>query len=639
MNRLYLKIILFFFIVSKLYSNNIQKIIVIGKKDTYINKYNNNSTYVITEDEIKKSGAKSITEILKNVPGIYIKRYGVISSPGVISIRGSSNEEILVLIDGNRINTSTAGGIDFSTININSIKKIEIIKNGNTAIYGEGAFGGIINIITKDNIEDIKYLKLKYTYGSFNTHIINLALSHYYKRFGYYLNISPLISDGGYLFNDQKRGDIKKRINTGINSLNIEYKLKYIINKYSYIQQGIKSYISERGVPGSIEFPTYSATMYDRNILTTFLYTYYKKSKINISLSYLNRYRHFINEDFFLGKIDEKNEVNSSEADIYLKRKNKMILNNIFKSGVDFQYQKLFSTDFEKSGILKYKGTISKSIYSLYIIEKIFLIKDKLIFNNAIRYTKSSLYPYRINYSSGIIFIFDKSEKNILKFSFENSYKEPSFEDLFLPDTGFAAGNPDLKPEEAINYEVSLSFSLYKWLKNSIIFYQKNINNLIQWQPGAGGKWRPQNIQKVKNTGIEFEQNMLFPINFYNSFLTITYNYSLMFATDKSDNPATYNKQLPYRPFETANLIINLSNNKLFSLQFESNFVGFRYLTAHNSKYLDSYLIHNLNFIIYLTSKLNFSFLVKNFTNNKYIDIRGYPVPGIEIYTSFRIKI
>ena len=152
MNRLYLKIILFFFIVSKLYSNNIQKIIVIGKKDTYINKYNNNSTYVITEDEIKKSGAKSITEILKNVPGIYIKRYGVISSPGVISIRGSSNEEILVLIDGNRINTSTAGGIDFSTININSIKKIEIIKNGNTAIYGEGAFGGIINIITKDNV-------------------------------------------------------------------------------------------------------------------------------------------------------------------------------------------------------------------------------------------------------------------------------------------------------------------------------------------------------------------------------------------------------------------------------------------------------------------------------------------------------
>ena len=60
-----------------------------------------------------------------------------------VSIRGSSAEQVLVLLDGVRLNTGGGGSVDFSTIPLDSIERIEVIRGGGTTLYGSDAIGGV----------------------------------------------------------------------------------------------------------------------------------------------------------------------------------------------------------------------------------------------------------------------------------------------------------------------------------------------------------------------------------------------------------------------------------------------------------------------------------------------------------------
>lgn len=109
---------------------------------------------VITSEDIEKSGAKEIEEVLRSVPGVYITgTNGQDFSNEVIlrgQIPGKSGQNILVLVDGSSINSTTdTGAFDLTLIPIETVERIEVVPNGGNVLYGEGAVGGVINIITK----------------------------------------------------------------------------------------------------------------------------------------------------------------------------------------------------------------------------------------------------------------------------------------------------------------------------------------------------------------------------------------------------------------------------------------------------------------------------------------------------------
>ncbi len=635
----FLIIIFFYLTVSQAVSKDIQKIVVIGRKEPFNAENTPYALTTITADDIKKSGARNITDVLNKITGINFYKYGSSSALSKISIRGSSNEQILVLINGERINTSTGGGIDFSTINVNSIKRIEVIRDGVSAIYGEGAFAGIINIVTKNNEAEKNKVNIYYSYGSFKTHSIGFTAGTVYKKFlNYFVSGDLLISDGGYLFENQKHGTMEKRINTGITSGEIDSRLLFK-KKNNKLILGFRYYRDIKGIPGSIEFPSYSATMYDKFLSLNILYQkIYENLTGSIGISFQNMYRRFTDDKFFLGKIDDTNDSYIYSGILKINYKFKTLFSQNIGTEYNYRNENLESTALEKQNAEVFNGKIEKTAHSFRFSDDMLLIKKILILKTAIRYDIFKRYKNKPSYYIGSNIKFDKKKRFILKLSVGSAYRTPSFQDLFLPDTGFAVGNPDLQPEESVNYNIGTIFKLYDWLSTEINFFKKYTSNLIQWNPGPGGKWRPKNISKVNTAGIEYENKALFFINFIVSYLELTYNYTLLFVTDKSGQPATDGKQLPLKPFETANFIFTLTKSKKFSIQFESHFVGFRYLTSHNTKYLDAYLIHNINTIIYYKNT-EFSFLMKNITQEKYIDIRGFPIPGMELYFKIGIKL
>jgi hemoglobin/transferrin/lactoferrin receptor protein len=113
-------------------------------------KYLRNSPYSelsLGKSEIENKPFQSLPDILKEEPGIALLRDGVWGTE--ISIRGLNRENVVTLIDGNRIATSTDVAARLSMVNMNDVQKIEVIKGASSAIYGSGATGGIVNIITK----------------------------------------------------------------------------------------------------------------------------------------------------------------------------------------------------------------------------------------------------------------------------------------------------------------------------------------------------------------------------------------------------------------------------------------------------------------------------------------------------------
>ncbi len=104
---------------------------------------------VISAEQIQNSGATGIVDLLQQQRGIEISRNGGVGTTASVFIRGASNPQSLVYIDGVRIGSSTTGGATWSTIPLSQIDHIEIVYGPVSSVYGADAMGGIVQIFTK----------------------------------------------------------------------------------------------------------------------------------------------------------------------------------------------------------------------------------------------------------------------------------------------------------------------------------------------------------------------------------------------------------------------------------------------------------------------------------------------------------
>ena len=109
------------------------------------------SIAVITKEEIQNSPDRSVGELIQRTPGTLVTKYGPMGSLSLPQIRGSSAGQVLILVDGRRVNDAQNGLFDLSALPVarEEIERIEILRGGASALYGADAVGGVINIITK----------------------------------------------------------------------------------------------------------------------------------------------------------------------------------------------------------------------------------------------------------------------------------------------------------------------------------------------------------------------------------------------------------------------------------------------------------------------------------------------------------
>jgi len=108
---------------------------------------------VIDRQQIQESGATSVPALLSSVPGVVVTDLngnGVNQTVDIGGFGETATQHVAVLIDGRRINPIDLAGIQWSTIPVNNIERIEILRGGGSVLYGDNAMGGVINIITRE---------------------------------------------------------------------------------------------------------------------------------------------------------------------------------------------------------------------------------------------------------------------------------------------------------------------------------------------------------------------------------------------------------------------------------------------------------------------------------------------------------
>ena len=158
------------------------------------------NTTVITAADIEQSTARTLPELLGQEAGILTRSlYGNHGTGATVDIRGfgaASTQNTLILLDGRRLNDVDLSSVDFSIIPLQSIERIEITRNSGAVLYGDGAVGGAINIITRQPEKTGTSTFVKAGAGNLDTQKLDAHVSHNTGPLAVFIGAHGVSSDG-----------------------------------------------------------------------------------------------------------------------------------------------------------------------------------------------------------------------------------------------------------------------------------------------------------------------------------------------------------------------------------------------------------------------------------------------------------
>jgi vitamin B12 transporter len=162
------------------------------------------SVTVVTGAQLRDRQVRTAAEALQSLPGVHVNRNSTPASVTEVRIRGAENNHTLVLIDGVPANDPTSGAYDFSDLSTADIERIEVIRGAQSVIYGSGAVGGVINIVTRSGRGPAR-VTIATEVGSFGTRDLAIGASggservwgalSYNARYANGFNVAPFGSE------------------------------------------------------------------------------------------------------------------------------------------------------------------------------------------------------------------------------------------------------------------------------------------------------------------------------------------------------------------------------------------------------------------------------------------------------------
>jgi outer membrane cobalamin receptor len=601
------------------------------------------STDVISTKMIEESNAKNIGEALKTIGSSLVKSYGALGSLESVSLRGSTGAQVLVLIDGQKLNNAQDGSVDLSTIPFDAVERVEVVKGGNSAMYGSDAVGGVINIITKSMA---RQNKLTYSasgmYGSYNTQDYQASIGQDINNFDYLVSYSRTQTDGDFEYTNLE-GIKKDLVNGDTRADNVFVKGGYLLPDQSHISAFYKFRNSENGSPGSIDYPNSTARSKVDNNHVSLSYEGLSAGPFafNFNTYFIkNKYTYYNPEDYS-GISESKYDTRELGASLQVFTDLESL--GLLSYGYEFRQDKLESSQLVNGAPVPFIGDHTRNVNSVYFQDDWKYDFDhtwKLSVVPAVRFDN---YPEegvgsQFSPKIGVAFSHDEGWRGAVRGNVGRVFRAPTYNDLYWPADSWTEGNPDLKPEKGITYDFGfiVQFAGPGSWNIEMTYFASRLEDLILWASGADYIWRPENVSKANTNG--FESKIAW--RGLNDIVGLQATYTRMDAKDDGDDPLTTGKYLIYRPKDKFDLALNL-NYGIASMNVYYNYTGKRFHDEENKTELDSYGLVNAN--IGISPKISgteclLKLAVNNIGDKEYQAVKGSPLPGREIRITLGIK-
>ena len=573
-------------------------------------------TQVITAETLAKSQGRTLAEVLNNVAGLTIGGNG--NNPGDIKsvyLRGASAANTLILINGIPVNDASgiSGEYNIAAIAIDQVERVEILKGGNSTLYGSDAVAGVINIITKKGAGKLM-ANLLATGGSYDTYKQMLGLNGMIGTTSISLNASNLDSKsfstaapGKGETNFDKDDFHQKSV-----SLNIGQQLtsRFLLNgnfQANNNQAGLdngaftdaKDYTSSKsaflaGLGGKLSM---------------------NKGSLNFNISQNNVRNHF----------DNKGSITNNGGNITHAESNlNYAFNNIIDiaSGVSYRFSQT-----------EQRNRFSPPLFADNNLKSLFtsiFIRSNTGFQAEVggRVNDHSQYGSNFTYTLNPSYLIADRYKIFVNVS--SAYRVPSLYQLFSQ-----FGNLNLQPETSVTYEAGFDLNFTAKLNLSLAYFKRDIDNVIDFGQVRTGVFGYINQNNQKDNGFEIELG-------FKPSSSINLNAFYAYVDGEVTTPASTTFNLFRRPKNSVGVNAGYDINEQFSFNLIYKFTDMRedrYFDNSTFKsitaVMDSYNMVDLYAQYKPAGRLTLFTDVKNILDEQYVDFSGYTTKGLNFNAGF----
>ena len=432
------------------------------------------SVITITAKEIAESGANTLIDVLSDVAGIELRSRGAQDVQSDIYIRGGGFDQVLLLIDGIKVDNPQTGHHTLNAIlPIEMIERVEVLKGAAGRVYGQNAFSGAINIVTKTpSTED---LKVTLSGGSFDYQKAALFATDQRESSSHTLYAETISSDG-------------YRYNTDYYNQNYLWKSSWKTDQEPI--ELLASFNNRRfGANGFYASPTFTdqfeATQSSLLGLTTSINgNWHIKPKL-----YWKRGQ----DEFILFKNDPSiyrnmHITNKLGAEVNATKKHAL-----GTTGIGFE---LAHVSIRSNNLGEHARTLAHGYLEHRFVSNRWDVTPGFSVSH---YTDQDTFFY-----PGIDIGFQINGDSRLFFNSGYTYRIPTYTDLYYNDPT-TLGNESLLPEKALSTELGFRHRQYNW-KLSISLFQRDAKNYIDYVVLAGEeRWQATNIDQILSQGGELD--------------------------------------------------------------------------------------------------------------------------------------
>ena len=573
---------------------------------------------IITAKEIQQSGAQSISDVLRLVSGITTRQMGQMGAAATAIVRGSKSNQVLVLIDGDRVsNPAFIGGVDLSKFPLSEVSRIEVIHGPVSSLYGSDAIGGVINIITKQPAKTATNAVLGFGGNGRTTR--NLSLQGGSKSVLWRFTGDVPAFDGTRPNSDFAATDLSAKI---------------VLPSVKGWELSLKGerYSDTLGLPNSDPNHTGYFDPDDRQWTERESFNFTAKRDLGSGKLEWKAYRISQQLHNVAPGLDWMGEpitydsritgvTEAAELTYQFKR-------NAHEWVIGGEYRNEAYDDLEREPLPSTHQQENISNRALFVQDR-WDTGPKTSLVLGARLDDHSAFGSKVTPRIGVTHII--GPKAHLRASYSEGFRAPNFVELYY-DSAYGSGNPNLKPEKSRQFEVGISKEFEKDTVDLAVF-TNDVRDLIKWETDPN-TWLGtyNNIQRSRKNGVEFSWEHRFSPS---ASLGLSYSYinALNSATKQRLDGIPHNKISLTAAKTVKSWDIALTgqvSDARPDLTFDPVTFAMSHVTVPGKLVLDLSLTHRGG------KSCNPYVIIRNLTDVSHEEVAGYPAEGRSVEVGMR---
>lgn len=590
---------------------------------------------VVSKEDIKETGAQTLEGVFKYIPDVDIVGDSVYQAmKPQITLRGVPGQErTLVMIDGIPLNSAWQGRVEWGMVPVDAIERIELAYGPMSALYGSGAMGGAVNIITQSPKEPSQ-ATISNKYGSMDSWSSTFLQSGKLEKLSYYFG-GGIFKTAGYIPEKDPQPYSVNRRYQDWNSL-----LKLVYSPDEDSQLGIGFLHNDVDTCRGRSF-------FNIKDQTNLGYLTYDKSFAAIKLKgnfYINNQdweRQFDkgpNYDY----LDMIEDIDHSYTGAMLEAVFSPLENNTLIAGLDYKHGKVRLRDEYQTIFRESMANGRQHLAAVFLQDEIKLMDNRFIATFGLRGDNCKSYrgwcfdtgqaknpkinAFSCDYnekdwtalSPKASLLYHLREATDLRFSYGRAFHAPDLKQLYLVlarPTKTTYNNPELEPETLDSYEIGVSHNFTDKVILGLNYYYSRGDDFISTRTLSATTSRYDNINKVEMSGIETDLN--YKINKYWSY-SAGYAFHRSKIKEDASDPVLNGKELSLQPNHRVSSRIIYDNPRLFAVSAVLRYVGRMYADLQNTDKLKGYYTCDFQIARQLTQNTEFSLIFENAFDRQY---------------------